>query len=284
MGELASLGDLTKPATVLIEKISDAVGGLAKPWQTVRTAKAETKADIIRAEAKLAISEIEHRALIRMVREEGKKQENIENITVKALPNLSPESKPEGIEPDWLVHFFERGRLISDQKMQSLWANILAGEANKPGAFSKKTIELVAVLDKNDASLFTSFCSFVWVIDGPMPIVIDARDDVFSNVGVHFAGLSHLQDIGLINHGGVGGFTLQSSKKEITVFYYGTPIVIEFPVENFNFPLGKAVLTRAGAELAPICGSTPSQEYFSYVLNNWLNSGLILSCPLPRTK
>jgi len=68
---LISLGDLSKPATILIEKISDAVGGIAKPWQTVRVAKAEAKADLIRAESRIEISEIERRALARIVREEG---------------------------------------------------------------------------------------------------------------------------------------------------------------------------------------------------------------------
>ena len=72
-GGLINLGDLSKPATVLVEKISDAVGGIAKPWQTVRVAKAEAKADLIRAHAKIKISEIEERALLRMIREEGKK-------------------------------------------------------------------------------------------------------------------------------------------------------------------------------------------------------------------
>lgn len=40
---LAKLGDLTKPATVLIEKISDAVGGVFKPYQVVRVAKADVE-------------------------------------------------------------------------------------------------------------------------------------------------------------------------------------------------------------------------------------------------
>jgi hypothetical protein len=44
---LAKLGDLTKPATVLIEKISDAVGGIFKPYQVVRLAKAEAEANRI---------------------------------------------------------------------------------------------------------------------------------------------------------------------------------------------------------------------------------------------
>jgi hypothetical protein len=47
---LANLGDLAKPATVLIEKISDAVGGVFKPFQIVRVARAEAEAELIRAE------------------------------------------------------------------------------------------------------------------------------------------------------------------------------------------------------------------------------------------
>ncbi len=45
-GGLINLGDLSKPVTVLIERVSDAVGGIAKPWQIKRIAKAETKADL----------------------------------------------------------------------------------------------------------------------------------------------------------------------------------------------------------------------------------------------
>ena len=56
------------------------------------------KAKIIHAPARIEISEIEQRALIRMVREEGRKQENIESITAKAIPSLSLEAAPEGIE------------------------------------------------------------------------------------------------------------------------------------------------------------------------------------------
>src|SRR5665811_737521 len=98
VGALAVLGTLSKPATTLIEKVSDAVGGIAKPWQINRVAKAEAEADIIRANARVEISEIEQRALLRMVREEGKKQENIESITAQAVPLLSSDSKTEDLD------------------------------------------------------------------------------------------------------------------------------------------------------------------------------------------
>lgn len=37
-------GDLGKPANTFIEKVSDAVVGIAKPYQIIRVAKAEVEA------------------------------------------------------------------------------------------------------------------------------------------------------------------------------------------------------------------------------------------------
>ena len=49
------LGELTKPATLLIEKVSDTVGGLAKPYQIVQVAKAEAEARRIKVESEIQI-------------------------------------------------------------------------------------------------------------------------------------------------------------------------------------------------------------------------------------
>jgi hypothetical protein len=56
---IINLGDLSKPATVLIEKISDAVGGLFKPYQIVRVARAEAEAERIRGESQIEISDLQ---------------------------------------------------------------------------------------------------------------------------------------------------------------------------------------------------------------------------------
>src|SRR5258708_34931791 len=119
---LPSLGDLSKPATVLVEKISDAVGGIFKPYQIVRVAKAEAQADRVRVESQIEISDIQRRAFRRFLDEEGKKQKNIEDITGKALPQLEENSKPDEVENDWITNFFDKCRLISDDEMQGLWS------------------------------------------------------------------------------------------------------------------------------------------------------------------
>ncbi len=130
---LINFGELAKPAVVLIEKISDAVGGIAKPWQVKRVAAAQAKADLIHAQARVEISELEERALLRMIREEGMRQENMESITNKSIPLLADDANSAEVSDDWLAHFFEKGRLISNQDMQQVWASMLAGEANAPG-------------------------------------------------------------------------------------------------------------------------------------------------------
>jgi len=145
---LANLGELTKPATVLIEKISDAVGGIFKPYQIVRVAKAEAEAGRIQADARIQITDLHRRAMHRFLEEEAKKQSNIEAVTRKALPLLSEGSCPQNVEDDWITNFFDKSRIVSDEDMQRLWSGVLAGEANNPGTFSKRTVNLLADLDK----------------------------------------------------------------------------------------------------------------------------------------
>ena len=161
--ELANLGDLTKPATVLIEKVSEAVGGLAAPWQIRRVAQAEADAEAIKALTRVR-TDLTLRALDRFIKEEAKKQQNMESITKLALHHLEPDSAPEKMEDDWIVDFFDKCRLISDAEMQHLWAKVLAGEANVPGRYSKRTVNCLSSLDKTDAQLFSNLCSFGWLI------------------------------------------------------------------------------------------------------------------------
>jgi len=134
-GGIINLGDLTKPATVLVEKISEAVGGIFRPWQMRRVAQAEAHAEKVKAVSQIEITELQRRAMYRFFTEEAKKQQNIESITEKALPELNDAASPEKVEDDWIVNFFDKCRLISDEEMQAIWARVLAGEENSKGRY-----------------------------------------------------------------------------------------------------------------------------------------------------
>jgi hypothetical protein len=66
-GSLINLGELSKPATVLIEKISDAIGGIFRPYQIRRVAQAETEAEKIQAVSQIEITALQQRALSRFL-------------------------------------------------------------------------------------------------------------------------------------------------------------------------------------------------------------------------
>jgi c-di-GMP-binding flagellar brake protein YcgR len=67
---IINLGDLSKPVNTLIEKISDAIGGIFKPHQIRRIAEAEAEADKIMAVSQIEITELQNRALQRFFFEE----------------------------------------------------------------------------------------------------------------------------------------------------------------------------------------------------------------------
>jgi hypothetical protein len=195
---LIKIESLTKPAEILIEKISDAIGGYCKPYQIRRIAKAEADAAIIEAQAQIKITQLQHRALTRFVSEEAKKQDNIEKITSKAIPQLNPSSSPQDMENDWISNFFDKCRIISDNDMQTLWARVLAGEANSPGTYSKRTVNLLGSLDKVEAELFTILCCFAISIDENVsPLILNHRDPIYASNNINFTVLNHLDDMGL---------------------------------------------------------------------------------------
>jgi hypothetical protein len=154
------LSNLTEPAKVLVERVSDLIGGALRPHQIRRIAEAEADARMTATVAELQAESLRRRTAQRWLAEEEDKQKNMEEIAAAAIPQIENGAKPEKIERDWLVNFFDKSRLTSDQEMQQLWAKILAGEANAPGKFSKRTINLMASLDKSDAEQFQALCRF----------------------------------------------------------------------------------------------------------------------------
>jgi hypothetical protein len=300
------LGELSKPATVLIERVSAAVGTVFQPYQVVRLAKAEAEAERIRAESRIEVTDIERRAAYRWLREEAKKQANIEVITNRALPLLHDKSAPEKLEDDWITHFFDKGRLISDEEMQRLWSAVLAGEANEPGSFSRHTVNILADLDKFDAELFAGLCGFGWKVEGHemaelkgrnpkenkphlVPMVFgdsygaNSFSERYTGRGINYAALTHLDSLGLVKFH-EGGYWWTGIPKKTTVFYFGKAVELEIPKPNYpsltkgpgyGIDIGHALLTRAGYELAEICHAEPVNGFFEYIRSRWKQEGLI---------
>ena len=267
-------GDLGKPANTFIEKISDAVGGIAKPYQIIRVAKAEVQAAKIRALGDIEIQELQERALIRFAVEETNKQANMESIAYKALAGLTEDAQPDQMEDDWITDFFDKCRLVSDDDMQNLWAKILAGEANEVGSYSKRVVAAVSTLSKSEAELFNTLCSFGWTIEQLTPLIYDIQSDIYQNHGVTFTVLLDFEAIGLISMSG-HGFGHTNASQEFGPSYHGESVDLLLPPEEHGYHMntGIVLLTGAGLELATVCNLRPIDGFKDYILDHWKQLG-----------
>lgn len=275
---IINVGELAKPATVLIEKVSNAVGVLYEPRRIIKRAEAEAEAEKIKVLAGMELSAVQQRGIERLVHQEARKQENIENITAQAAKELSPNAKAEELDEDWVAHFFDRCDKVSDETMQSLWSRLLAGEATQPGTYSKRTVDFVASMDKKDAELFTKFCQFAWMIGDVTPLIFDVDNNIYTGNGVDFNTLKHLDSIGLISFESMTGYVKKGFGKQHVIFYYGQPIIMEFDKNEDNrMQIGKALFTQAGRELVSLCGATRNQVFYEYAIEQLSKQGIILS-------
>ena len=87
------------------------------------------------------------------------------------VTNVADEEKKFSM--DWFVRFFEDAGNISDEQMQELWAKVLAGEIEKPGSFSLRTLDLLRSLSKSEAETLQTIASYAIKIGNVHYISID---------------------------------------------------------------------------------------------------------------
>jgi Protein of unknown function (DUF2806) len=81
------------------------------------------------------------------------------------------------LEEDWLTRWADEVKMVSDPAVRTIWARILAGEAENPGSFSKRTLEFLRTLEKSEAEGFTDLCRYVVDVEGFVtPIVFGYED------------------------------------------------------------------------------------------------------------
>ena len=280
---LVNLGPYSKPVDTFIKKVSGFIGGAFEPNQIKRVAKAEAEAAVIIAESEILISDLQRRAAHRWLKEEERHQRNMEEITTKAIPLLKDDADPAAMEDDWIASLFDKSRNVSDSEMQVLWARILAGEANAPGTFSMKTINILSSIDKTDAKAFAKLCAFVWVLELEseiefVPLVLDVNAAIYGKYGIDFVTLCNLESMGLLfldQMADLGFFPDRTcprpeSPKKWIARYQGRQLLLDLPKNaNKSVRIGHTFFTRTGKELFRICESKPVDGFFEYISEEW---------------
>lgn len=262
-----NLEALSEPITKLIETVANAVGILYEPTNIVRKAKAEAEASVIKAQGDIEAKELTLRASRRLDALEFRRQKNIEAIVKKATEQLPESVSKEKVEEDWIAQFFNHSQDISNEEMQLIWARLLAGEIEKPGSFSLRTLQLVRVLRQSDATLFRRFCNFIW--NNQMHFYSHSTLDILGRKGIGYGELINLESLDLISLNEVSFGAEPGETLELN--YIGKQYSLNAEGRLPRLPMYP--LTDIGRELAPICGAEPDQEYLQEILTEWRTRG-----------
>jgi len=277
MNSIVDLGKISKPATELIRQISKAIGTIYEPTHIRNVAKAKVDAKKISEIGKTELELIRIRAKARIHHEEIIQQKNIESIIEKSINHLSSSASPLNVDVDWLSYFFDKAKLISDQEMQDVWSKILADEANYPGNFRKRTLNILSQFEKNDATLFATLSQFTWECEKESaPIIWDYDLDIFKQNDISFPTLGHLEDIGLIKFNITTQYGFNNCENPFSIRYFQHSIALDTgKFLNGIFKTGIATYTKAGKELYRICAPDYNEEYFNSCLSKWKSEGLL---------
>ncbi len=274
---------LWKPAEILIEKFCNAVGILWEPHKIKRASRAQAEADVeserIRAlwriETIQTLTEFQKRGSLRRIHEDWIQQENLEKILLWTPQFLWENANPENLDNDWMRNFSEKAKMTSDEEMQNIWSRILAWEWTRPWSFSKRTVNKVHELEKQDAELFTKLCSFCINKWNPQPLIFKHDDKIYSDMGIHFSTLKHLDSIWLISFESLAWYRFTWLSKKISIDYFWKTIFLELSKESENeLEIGKVMLTSIWKEIASICSPRLVEWFEKFIIEYWKNIGI----------
>lgn len=266
MTSLIDIGKLSEPLTKMVEVVAAGIGEIYSPFGTVRRAKADRKALVIKAIAEE--DSLAARAKARLEWTEELRQENIESVVSIAAGQLPEDVSSEAVDPDWTRQFFNAAQDVSDDDMRKLWGKILAGEVSKPGRFSKRTVEFLRTFDKFEAENYEKFCGYLFNNDSWLTIlqVSATREAMLRQMGRE-DWLTHFMSIGLVSS--EAGMIKASSFTGRRISYFENQYVFDGPeppqaTGKFG-PLelhGTTLrLTQIGQQLAKIAEAKPVPDF-----------------------
>ena len=285
--------------------IGSIAGSMLAPWKAKREALARqitTKADadslavLAEAQAKArktlisqgtaftAELDIANTVSQRIQYQEEKRQKNIESVVRQAASQLGDKEVPDS-EPDhdWTARFFNEAQDVSSDEMQSLWAKVLAGEVERAGSTSIRTLGILKNLDQETARLFKKFCSVCVFFCPDGKTILDARvpslggnagNNSLQTYGLDFGNLNILNEHGLIisdynswrDYKMSIGVTIEIKSSLLRMpFIFQNRYWILVPANqgsaNKEHRLSGVAMTHSGCELARIVELEPMDKF-----------------------
>lgn len=227
--------------------------------------------------------------------QEEKRQSNIMAVVQRAALEVGEkEVQDHEVDHDWTARFFNDVQDVSSEEMQELWAKILAGEVERPGSTSIRTLNVLKDMNLRVARIFSRFCAFCVYTEGTMGVdgrICSACFHIFSTNGFLHSDLNLLNTQGLVNpdydswqdlqHAiGVGRTPPDQTSRH--PFRFQGQYWVLYPVggprsvrpRSPGFPLRGPSLSQSGLELSRVVRLEPMEDYKTALINYFAQEGL----------
>lgn len=207
-------------------------------------------------------------AAVSVIEKEARRLKNRKRIVEKAASiksddEIIPDEKPTD---DWMARFFNTVEDITEDTMQNLWAQILAGEVKRPHSFSLRTLDVLRNMTKEDAELYVrvinSYCFDGYIL----------TEDQY---GISLEDRITLCEMGLLSPDELTQTITQTQEVNIQRLNHNyalkltknTTGIIEVKFEC-------RTLTKSGRELLQLVDDNGNYDMFAYVANKFKKAGM----------
>lgn len=202
---------------------------------------------------------------------EAERQKNIDKVTLYALreaARITNAASEKPVDKDWMNRFINVTQDVSEDQMQEVWGKVLAGEVNKPGTFSMRTMELLKNLSKEEAEVFRQYVQFRVTVDDNFFYVFPNKICDFGGGCRRWSDGVFLRELRLVQTG-IYTITFDCTEDEPFKFQYGgqsfklygTNTNSELRIDCFPF-------TSSGEELSKLIEIMAVPGYFECIKND----------------
>lgn len=163
---------------------------------------------------------------------------------------------------DWFMMFYETVGNISNDKMQQVWAKILAGEINKPGTFSLRIIDVLKCISQEEAETFSKLCEHCVCVN--THLFLPNYEKYLKKCNINYSEIMLLDEMGLINSDGMVVLNVQLDSSPKALFINRMQVMCISSKEGTpkNLSIRQFPLTKVGDELAAALGNSLSDDDF----------------------
>lgn len=178
------------------------------------------------------------------------------------LDDGSPKMPPEDLSESFKVAFADKCSNECDEDIRILWAKLLNGERERPGTYSKRTMDILSSLDRVTVERFQKLCSTClgpagYSVSPSISAVVPLLEYDEGSTSSINGGLLELTDLHELETAGLVFTGVHRTFNVAEILFFGIngqPYMVRNATENnIDLLFDKAYLSDAGEQLLNLC-------------------------------